>query len=185
MSVHERKAGRWTVRWRDAGRNRSRDFTGDTAKKDAERFDAKIKEIKETNRRSRVMNILGGYDEPFDPLHPQAWEHIVGYIDDTLRMQYPDHEFTISTKVSPDSEEDSIVTDMPLDGSIEWNGKTRVQAEREREQWRQEMEQLRAKRPEFFIYEAADPDDPDDEGYWRLDWENQEAEIAAALRSDS
>jgi hypothetical protein len=30
----------------------------------------------------------------------------------------------------------------------------------------------------------ADPKDPDDEGYWRLDWENQEATVIRALREE-
>lgn len=66
MSVERRSGGRWRVRWREAGRNRSREFE---RKRDAEAFDAEV-------RRRRQLGALATLDaggESLDEFVAGTW----------------------------------------------------------------------------------------------------------------
>lgn len=68
MSVHQAESGKWLVRYRDAGRNRSKTFT---LKQDADRFDADVR-----RRRELGELILSRRDVP--TLREEAMDWLAG-----------------------------------------------------------------------------------------------------------
>jgi hypothetical protein len=167
VSIHQRKNGSWTVRWRDLGRQRSRDFH---SKKEAERFDKRLKKARKDRDRGVIRF---NEDAPFDPQHPKAFEQILFYIEETLEFQYPNHTFTFTSPAEepgPDGEDVfPIVDDLPLTGAIQWEGITKAEHQRNIARTSEAFEKLRAQRPELFSWEDPDPDDPLDEGGWNPD----------------
>lgn len=69
MSVQQTRTGMWAVRWRDAGRMRSRTFR---RKRDAERFDVQVKDAKQTGALAR----LDGGTETLDAYVENTWAPI-------------------------------------------------------------------------------------------------------------
>ena len=60
MSVHRNRVGGYDVRWREAGRTRSRSFR---RKRDAERFDLQVKDAKQTGMLARLDGGVETLDE--------------------------------------------------------------------------------------------------------------------------
>jgi hypothetical protein len=136
MSVHSEQRGKHRVRWRDdLGSNRSRTFR---RKQDAERFDRKVKRMKDEEREK------GHYTLPatFDPQHPEAPWLIVGDLGQLLDEIYPDHTFTISIDDETDQQ-------LPLNGSISWEAESKADAALKSEDFRRRLRELGERHPEL------------------------------------
>ena len=69
MSIQQTRTGLWAVRWREAGRMRSKSFR---RKRDAERFDLTVKDAKQTG----TLAALDGGTETLDDYVERTWAPI-------------------------------------------------------------------------------------------------------------
>jgi hypothetical protein len=142
MSIHKinLKSGvSYEVRWRDFDDediNRARRFR---TKREAEKFERHVKDVKAKARAEGVISIPGG----FDPSHPLAEAQLIGMLDDLLTALHPDHVFTITTN-------DAMgLSELSLNGSIEWEAQTREDAEREDAERTARFAELAGRHPEI------------------------------------
>ena len=142
MSIHEiaLKSGKtYEVRWRsfdDLAQQQARRFR---RKKDAERFERRIKDIKTKQREDGYVTIPAAFEAD----HPLAFEWLTGSLSDVLEQIYPDHVFTITTPAEDGRHE------LPLNGSIEWTAQRRKDAERELAEMNERWAELGRRHPEI------------------------------------
>ena len=139
MVIQSEGRGHHRINWVDEfGVDRSRVFR---RKRDAEAF----------NREAEQISAEGGDSarpDTFDINHPEAHWVVIEQLEELLSAIYPDHRFTMVL-------DDDGAEQLPLNGSVSWEAKSRADEELERRDRDRRFRELGQRHPEILSADGS------------------------------